>query len=368
MEMWTAMPKGKAHGKLADLVVNKCLRVTERDNVTVFLYPRHIKLAEEIAHECFRRGADVLLNLYTDQYYLSYMNELSADSLREPSVFCKALSEYSTAQVWMEGVEDPRIFKKIPAEKQDAAGEGESKAHAPYYKKVRSIGLGLALVTPLRAKTYGFEHGKWKRMMEAASTIDYEELANTGRRLKEALSKASTIHITAPNGTDLRLDVSGRPWRVSDGVIDDDDMNQGNAMDQIPAGSIYTTPGSADGTITFNTRIPYSGITVRKVEWKFKEGRVVEFGGDSSGGKVRDLWEKSAGDKDRIGYFGLGFNPKVETGYTVNEVASGAVSVGIGGNELLGGTNKSGFSFQHTITEATVTSDGKTLLKNGQLL
>jgi len=361
------MSKIKLHEKLAGLIVNKCLRVNENDNVTIFLYPRHIPLAEEIAHECFRKSADVLLNLYTDNYYLSYMSELSADSLRQPSIFCKALSEYSTAQVWMEGVEDPRIFKKIPAEKHDAAGEGENKAHAPYYKKVRSIGLGLALVTPLRAKTYGFDYAKWKRMMEAASTVDYERLAATGRSLKEALSNASTIHIAAPDGTDLTLDVSGRPWRVTDGVIDENDMNEGNAMDQIPAGSIYTTPNGANGTIVFNVRTPYSGIAVGRVEWKFTGGKVVEFGGDSSARKVRDLLEKSSGDKDRIGYFGVGFNPGVKTGYTVNEIASGAVSVGIGGNELLGGTNKSGFYFQHTLTGATVTSDGKTLLKDGQL-
>ena len=362
------MSKMKVHEKLASLIVNNCLRVTESDNVTIFLYPRHIPLAEEIAHECFKKGADVLLNLYTDNYYLSYMNELSTDSLRQPSVFCKALAENSTAQVWMEGVEDPRIFKKIPAEKHDAAGEGENKAHAPYYKKVRSIGLGLAQVTPRRAKTYGFDYSKWKRMMEAASTVDYERLTAAGRSLKEALSNASTIHISAQNGTDLTLHVSGRPWRVTDGVIDENDMNEGNAMDQIPAGSIYTTPAGADGAITFNVKTPYFGIAIGKVEWKFTEGKVVEFGGDSSAKKVRDLWQKSSGDKDRIGYFGLGFNPKVKTGYTVNEIASGAVSIGIGGNELLGGTNKSGFYFQHTVTGATVTSDGKTLLKDGQLV
>jgi leucyl aminopeptidase (aminopeptidase T) len=138
-------------------------------------------------------------------------------------------------------------------------------------------------------------------------------------------------------------------------------------MDQIPAGSIYTTPGGADGAITFNVKTPYSGIAVGKVEWKFTEGKVVEFVGGSSAKKLRDLWEKSSGGEERIGYFGLGFNPKAKTGYTVNEIASGAVSIGIGGNELWGGTNKSGFYFQHTVTGATVTSDGKTLLKDGQL-
>jgi leucyl aminopeptidase (aminopeptidase T) len=81
------MSKMKVHEKLVSLIVNNCLRITESDNVTIFLYPRHIPLAEEIAHECFKKGADVLLNLYTDNYYLSYMNELPTESLRQPSVF-----------------------------------------------------------------------------------------------------------------------------------------------------------------------------------------------------------------------------------------------------------------------------------------
>ena len=49
------MSKTKIHEKLASLIVNKCLRINENDNVTIFLYPRHIPLAEEIAHEYFRK-------------------------------------------------------------------------------------------------------------------------------------------------------------------------------------------------------------------------------------------------------------------------------------------------------------------------
>ena len=52
---------------LARSVVNDCLRITEKDNVTVFLYPHNLPLAEDVAEECFRKGADVLLNLYTDK-------------------------------------------------------------------------------------------------------------------------------------------------------------------------------------------------------------------------------------------------------------------------------------------------------------
>ena len=63
--------------------VNKCLRITARDNVTIFFYKHNLPLAEEIAEQCFKRGADVMLSLYTDKFYLSYIKELpSRDSLR----------------------------------------------------------------------------------------------------------------------------------------------------------------------------------------------------------------------------------------------------------------------------------------------
>jgi leucyl aminopeptidase (aminopeptidase T) len=52
---------------LAKQIVNRCLNVTEKDNVSILMYPHTMKLAEEISVECFKKGADVLLNLYTDE-------------------------------------------------------------------------------------------------------------------------------------------------------------------------------------------------------------------------------------------------------------------------------------------------------------
>ena len=43
--------------------------ITEPDNVTIYFYHHMLKLAEETAEECFKKGADVLLNLYTDRFY-----------------------------------------------------------------------------------------------------------------------------------------------------------------------------------------------------------------------------------------------------------------------------------------------------------
>ncbi len=72
--------------------------------------------------------------------------------------------------------------------------------------------------------------------------------------------------------------------------------------------------------------------------------------------------------KDRIAYFSIGFNPKAELGYTVNGIARGAVSFGIGGNSDIGGKNKPGFFVVRTVKSATVMADGKAIVKGGRIL
>jgi leucyl aminopeptidase (aminopeptidase T) len=357
---------------LASSVVNDCLRITEKDNVTVFFYPHNLQLAEDLAEECFKKGADVLLNLYTDRYMTSYHDLLSVESLRQPSVFCRALTECSTAEIYMSGTYDPAVLRTIAPEKNAAASEGETKAHYPLSKekKVRSISIGLALVTKPRARAYGFNYEKWKRMMQAASAVDYPKLARIGKALMDSLRDARSITVTGPEGTNISFDVSGRHWQVHDGVIDEEDMQNENFEDEIPAGSLYIAPleESAQGKVTFNTGTPVMGTSVTGLHLTFKDGKVTRFSGDRSAARLKRNWERGTGDKDRIGYFGIGFNPRAEVGYTVNNVANGAVSIGIGGNEFIGGKNRPGFFHVGTLTGATVVADGRTILRKGRIV
>jgi len=352
--------------------VNSCLAVTSRDNVTIFLYPHNLALAEEIADECFKKGADVNLSLYSDQFLLSYLTRLSVESLEQPSVFCKALTENSTAEIWMGGTSNPSILRKIPPEKNAANNVGEFKAHWPATKekKVRSLSLGVALVTKARARTYGFNYERWRRMMYAASNVDYAKLAQRGKKIRETLQDGRTVELLGPDkGTRLSLDVSGRKWYLSDGMVDEADVAEENFGDEIPAGSVYAAPleESAEGTVSFNVSVAYLGRRIRKLRWKFRDGKVAEFSGDLSTKHLKQEWERAPGDKDRIASLWIGFNPKAEPGYTSNNIVSGAVSVGIGGNEDIGGRNKPGFNFVDTIVGATLKVDGKTLLEKGKL-
>jgi hypothetical protein len=87
----------------------------------------------------------------------------------------------------------PSFLRKIPAEKVAANAGGESKAHFPFAieTKVKSLGVYLGLITRPRAKAYGFNFNEWKRMMEAASNVNYENLSETGRKFNEVLLSSS---------------------------------------------------------------------------------------------------------------------------------------------------------------------------------
>jgi len=354
---------------LANQVVNRCLRITEKDNVTITVVPHSIALAEDIAVECFRNGADVLLNLYTDKYQSAYHNLLSVESLRQPSVFCRALTESSTAEIYLLAAYDPNVYRQTPPEKVAADSEGEQKAHYPLAreKKMRTISIGLPLLTRPRAKTYGFNFSRWSKMMTAATNVDYGKLAATGRKLRDALSAADTIRVVAPGGTDLTLSVGGGHWSVSDGVIDDDDIAAEDLNDTLPAGSISICPTSAEGAIRFNAPTPYRGLSINNFGWKFKDGKMTEFGGGAGAKRPREEWEQSTGDKDRIASLSIGFNPAASTGFTFNDVAAGAISVGIGSNEFNGGKNKSNFYFNGTLAGATVSVDDETIIRAGKI-
>ena len=365
-------PEESDLSKLAANLVRNCLRIRPEDNVTVFFYPHTLALAEDVATECFKVGADVLLNLYTDAYYAAYMKHLSEESLRTPSVFCKGLTELSTAEFWLGAVYDPAVFRGIPPGKMVANDEGETAAHWPLARerKIRSLFVGMGQVTRPRAKAYGFSYTAWERMMRAASSVPPARLAEDGKRLAAVLGTADRVRIAAGNGTDLSFSLKGRPVFVHDGVVDDEDIARGSYDAAIPAGDVTVAPleTSANGSVVFDLPQPWAGRTVRRLRWDFSDGRLTSWTGDAVALRLKAQWEKSGGDRDRLGFLGIGVNPKARTGFLTNNFVRGVVTIGIGGNEDQGGTNKAGFFYGQALGAATVEVDGKPVVEKGKLL
>jgi len=352
--------------------VRNCLRIKPEDNVTVFFYPHTLALAEDIATECFKVGADALLNLYTDAYYAAYMKHLSEESLRRPSVFCRGLTELSTAEFWLGACYDPAVFRNIPPGKMAANEEGEAAAHWPLARerKIRSLFVGMGQVTRPRAKAYGFSFPAWERMMRVASSVSPAKLAADGKRLAAVLGTADRVRVTAGNGTDLEFSVKGRPVFVHDGVVDDEDIAHGSYDAGVPAGEVSLAPleTSVNGSVLFDAPQPSAGRLIRRLRWDFSDGRLTSWTGDAVALRLKAQWDKAGEDKERLGSLTIGVNPKAQTGFLIDHLTRGAVTIGIGGNEDQGGASKSRFFHGQTLQAATVEVDGKPIVEKGKLL
>lgn len=74
-------------------------------------------------------------------------------------------------------------------------------------------------------------------MMNRTAAIDYLELQNRCKKLKEVFDGAISVRVTAPGGTELVVPVSGRPL-----LFDDGDFTKPGTGGNIPAGEVFISP------------------------------------------------------------------------------------------------------------------------------
>ncbi len=357
--------------RVAHAIVSECLRIRPDDVVTVNTWPHTIELSDTILDECFRIGADAMAILETDRSYYSQLELLSEENLKVTSKHCLGLAEYTTVNIFIGGPANPLRMRKVPPEKFAASFEGE-KAHfdKSREKKIRGAYLAHGAVTPERARTYGFNFQRWKRMIDSATAVRYDDMSILGRRVASNLERAREVRVRSRIGTDLKFSILGRQTQINDGVIDDDDLKRGLFFTTLPTGSVAVSvvEDSASGKVTFDLPVPQVGKLVHGLQWVFENGRVTAFNAQKNLDAVKPIFDRGHGAKDKIGSLTIGLNPRIRTGFLTDGFAKGAVTIGIGSNVDLGGKNDSDYAFQGTLSQATIELDGRTIVENGRIV
>lgn len=351
-------------------VVKSCLRIGKDDKVTIFAWRHMLDLAEAFAVECERTGAHVHTEFTTDDLWYDIALNRPIEYLETPDPFGPALAGIATASIFIAGPEDPERMKGVQAERWMA----KERANRPSYgklleRRVRMVEIGLGLVTPQRARTYGFDYQAWKRNVEEAIDVEYGKMQELGRRVASALENSHEVRIVDPDGTNLSFALEGRKAHIYDGVIDDEDIEMGAIYASLPGGSVAVaaTETSADGVLSSSIPFANAGMLIERIALRFENGRLASFEGGKNIDTCRNMWKKGTGDKDRIGWLAIGLNPRASLGFTNNAIVLGTATVGIGFNKELGGTNESDYALETTTVEPTVELDGKTIIKQGKL-
>ena len=171
-----------------------------------------------------------------------------------------AALENTDAHIFILGPKNPIDWNKIPEEKRGIANVWHNKYLDAWNIKakkrgVRSLGIEYGIVSPERAKVLGLDYEKWSRVMLRGCMADYADINKLGRKLSRMLKQEGEVHITSPHGTELTCQLMKRKPVMSDGVIDEVDIANGEFQDYIPNGNVEVAPNedSSEGTVVFDT-------------------------------------------------------------------------------------------------------------------
>ncbi|UCD38774.1 MAG: aminopeptidase [Fidelibacterota bacterium] len=357
---------------LAEKLVTQCANIQEGDVVYISAGVRDVELLEDLAVHVRKQGAFPLMILGSERYNRRYYDEVPA---KYDSQVSMALVDIITAQISVDVGQTPDLLADVPPERRAAVSKASAEVSARFMERDnRFLNLGNDLYpTKARAEQYGMSQDKLSTIFWDGVNADYTELQASGERVKAMLAAGMDMHITHPNGTDLRLGITGRPVLVSDGVISDEEKEQGGAacLVWLPAGEVYLVPvpGSAEGTIVADRHF-YQGEEIRKLTLTFENGRLTSMTAEAGLEKLQERYDAAGTGKDLFGAVDIGLNPKVRIpsgSSLVAWMATGMVTVGFGANTGMGGDNSVDFSVYPHLPGCTVTVDGQTIVKEGEL-
>ncbi len=358
--------------RLARAVLTHRLHVKPKENVTIEAYPSAMRWATGFVREARRLGARPIV-LYEDEAsYWDAAEHGRAALLGDPGSHEWAAVENSDVYIYFWGPADLARRDKL----SNAVREKLTAFNPRWYEVARKAGvrgarMAIARATPENARRFGVNLRAWEKELLASSIRDPATMARDAEAVRRALARGGAVRITHPNGTDLTLGLARRPVTVALGDVSPASQKTAfGMMANVPDASVYTAieETTADGLLVANRATTRSSEALKGGRWRFKGGRLRAYGFSAGGRSFASEYRAAGPGKDRPAFLEVGLDPDVRNGPTIEEAERGAVTVGIGRNVGFGGKTKSDFFGYITLGEATVSVDGRPLLRRGRVV
>jgi len=200
---------------------------------------------------------------------------------------------------------------------------------------------------------------------------DYKKIAEETKKIAKLLTAANEAVVRSKQGTDIMFSVKGREGGLDMGIY-----TERGAWGNLPAGEAYIAPveGTARGKVVVEKGW-YPDLR-ENMTLIFENGKVIDVidGGDV-GETFRDLLSPGKEkepyiSRRNLAELGVGTNPYAKRPDNVLEAEKirGTVHLAVGDNSHLGGTVTTDLHEDFIIPHPDLILDGKTVMKNGELL
>ena len=209
------------NAQVARRLVNVCAGIRQGDLVLVNGGTRDVELLENIAIEIRKLGAHPIITLGSDSLTRAMFTDVPAKFDTQEPTFQVKLAETIDAFISIDFREQPDLLADIDSPRLAAHSKAFEQVHKTMLERgVVNVHLGNGLYpTASLARQFGISKSELSKIFWSGVNVDYGRLQNIGANVRTKLTAGRSMRITAPNGTDLTLQITERPVFVSDGVV-----------------------------------------------------------------------------------------------------------------------------------------------------
>jgi leucyl aminopeptidase (aminopeptidase T) len=327
----------------------------------------YLPFMEDVAIQATQAGAETIIDVQTDR--LEAVRRQPSGSrygYNSPAAAEKELMTKADLWIIFPGVADPGAFFTLSAQQQLAV-DSSLTAWRPFVNSRRSLYVNV----PFERDTAGtgLTFAELSRARWNAMQADYSRIAAVGESLRSALAGAKTVRVTSPEGTDVTFSL------VPNGVQLDaipalvrSRNRQPAYRANLPGGSVnaLVLESSANGKV--RAAHDQCTVAVRDEAIDVHQGRAENVHAASD----EECVQKSLAGH-RLSALTIGLNPALRDlrnpgGMPLEINGEGLVAIHFGDNRFFGGSNADGPNWYVPLTKATVSVDGKPIVRDGQLV
>lgn len=356
---------------VARKIVRESLGVKRGETVLIRGRDDNLFFCEHIGLECRKVGAQPVILVQSDQFFVRGLMETPLEFLGESPRPLQSLVQAADVIIntgYKGG--DPALHRNIPEERMGALRRS-NQFFLEEMAKGGKRGVFMGFPTPAQARLFGVDFNLFHNMFWKAMDIDNGQLSRRAGRLADKLSQVEQVTLVSHKGTNLRIRIGDRRICKHDGVVDAEDIKRGDGFINLPSGEVFLAPleDGANGRVVFDLAF-HRGHRIEDLEVEFVNGRAIPRSAKTGLDVFRGVLANARGDKDRIGELGFGLNPAITraVGQSItDEKMLGTIHVALGENRFFGGNNDSDLHWDLMILAPTVFAGKELLTEKGRL-
>ncbi len=201
--------------------------------------------------------------------------------------------------------------------------------------------------------------GITEEVFRTGLNTDYRDIEASCENVLEAVAGATEIRVTSPAGTDITFEPGEREWLADTGIV-----HEPGTMSNLPAGEVFVSPESADGTYVVDGTMMPHGLLDSSIEFTVEDGYVTDIEDDEIREQVEHGAEEVGQDAYNLAELGIGTNTAVTElvgSVLLDEKAAGTVHIAIGDDHDIGGDTEAPLHLDGILCEPTIYADGEEL-------